>query len=97
MSVARCKFQAAVGEADKAAALKLGRCELCSQTEEDLRKAGQTLEVCCIEHYTDLALGETIALVIPLCADCHRMHHLNAHMDSEPCPDTARRSWELLV
>ena len=92
-----CKYQSVVSEADKLAALRLGRCEVCSRTDSDLRADGQTLEVCGVEHYTDVATGETIILAIPLCNDCHRQQHMNARMVFEPCPFVARQSWEMLA
>ena len=93
----KCNYQAVVGDEDRAAAQTLGRCEFCNRSESDLGKIGQEMQVCGIEHYSDIALGKSIVLTIPLCPECHLDHHLNVHMQSEPCPFVARRSWETLV
>lgn len=93
----KCAYQLVASKAEKTTALRLGRCEMCSGTEGDLRTDGQKLEVYGVEHYTDFATGETIVLAIPLCNDCHQQQHINAQMVREPCPFVALQSREVLT
>ncbi len=90
----KCNYQAVVTDTEKSAALKLGRCEICSRTEDELQELGRELEVCGVEHYSDIASGEACSLTIPICTECHRKYHLNAQLHEVPCPYVARRSWE---
>ena len=97
MQAGNCKIQSIVSAAERAAALRVGRCEICSVTEGELRASGQSLEVCGIEHFWDLASSETTFLAVPMCPDCHRAHHLDAQLTNDPGPGAARQSWEELV
>lgn len=95
--VRSCNFQAVVKPRDAAAALDLSRCEICSISEQELRERGQSLEVCGVEHVSDLATGENVQIAIPLCPDCHAKHHLDSRQSHQPCQNAARRSWERLI
>lgn len=97
MSAKTCNFQSVVAPSDKSAALLLSRCEVCSISAEELRLVGRSLEVCGVEHYSDLTSGDSVSVAIPLCPECHRRHHLDASLRHEPCHRAARRSWEKLV
>ena len=96
MSVHCCNYQRIATEEEKANALALERCEYCSRTTEELVALGRTLEICGIEHGSNLGSSERVLIAIPICSACHEEHHLGADLRTDPCAVSAQRSWEAL-
>lgn len=91
-----CNFQRQVSAADKKSALDQQRCEECSISAAELADRGETLEVCGVEHFSDLSTGKQLLIAIPLCPECHQKFHLTSGFGHDPCQTSARRSWEQL-
>ncbi len=94
MAKMSCNYQQVVTPDDRQRALLSPICHDCGCTAEELRAAGQTLEVCGEEFSYDLATGQRVLRTLALCPACHAEHHRDDKNRHNPCQISARRSLE---
>ena len=90
----KCNYQDKATVQELAEALSFERCRHCSISSRELLRRDEVLEVCADEFAADLATGERFLEAFALCPECHKLHHLDALRQHNPCQLKARRSRE---
>ena len=90
----KCNYQDKATVQELAEALSFERCRHCGISSRELLLRDEVLEVCADEFAADLTTGERFLETFALCPECHKLHHLDAHSQHNPCQLKARRSRE---
>lgn len=94
MSGTVCNYQRKASVGEMTAALEQSQCNHCGISAKELMEQGKILEVCGEEFLSDIATGERVLTAIALCPTCHKLHHMDAYHQHNPCQIKARQSRE---
>lgn len=92
-----CNFQTLLRENGTQDLQREPNCEACGISADELEQAGNSLEICGAEHYSDPVSGERFLIPVALCPKCHMENHREASGRLNPCHLAAARSWAVLV